>query len=87
MKPGDRNVTLRMFVDHSVIEAYAQGGRAVVTQWGYLEGYPTDDAPGVAVGTTTRGGGGGGGPKGSAAGIIVLALDAGKMDTIWVDKV
>eukprot|EP01050_Picozoa_sp_SAG11_P011698 SAG11_NODE_1256_length_5374_cov_5.627627_7_plen_108_part_00 len=52
MKPSDENVTLRMFVDHSVVEAYAQGGRAVVTQ----RGYPTGDAVGVAVGTASRGG-------------------------------
>jgi sucrose-6-phosphate hydrolase SacC (GH32 family) len=74
MKPSDRNVTLRMFVDHSVIESYAQGGRAVVTQ----RGYPTDDALGVAVGTASRGG---------SVGITVLALDVWEIDTIWVNKV
>ena len=31
VKPADTNVTLRVFVDHSVLETYAQGGRGVVT--------------------------------------------------------
>ena len=74
MKPSDTNVTLRLFVDHSITEAYAQGGRAVVTQ----RGYPTDDAVGVAVGTASRG---------ENVGVTVLALDVWEMDTIWVDKV
>ena len=45
MKPGDTNITLRVFVDHSVIETYAQGGRGVVTS----RTYPTDDALGAGV--------------------------------------
>ena len=44
-KPSDANVTLRVFVDHSVVESYAQGGRAVAT----ARTYPTDDALGAGV--------------------------------------
>ena len=35
MKPSDSNITLRVYIDHSVIEAYAQGGRAVITSRTY----------------------------------------------------
>lgn len=45
IKRTDANVTLRIFVDHSVIEAYAQGGRGVAT----TRTYPTDDALGVGI--------------------------------------
>jgi sucrose-6-phosphate hydrolase SacC (GH32 family) len=54
VKPSDTNVTLHVFVDHSVVESYAQGGRAVVTQ----RTYPTDDALGVGVLTLAAGGNG-----------------------------
>jgi beta-fructofuranosidase len=75
LKPSDTNVTLRIFVDHSVIESYAQGGRAVVTQ----RSYPTDDAVGVAVGTMTAGD--------AAVGVTLLALDVYQVGTIWVEEV
>ena len=45
MKPSDSNITLRVYIDHSVIEAYAQGGRAVITS----RTYPTDDALGAPL--------------------------------------
>lgn len=45
LKDGEARVELRCFVDHSVVEAYAQGGRAAITQ----RSYPTDDANALAV--------------------------------------
>jgi beta-fructofuranosidase len=71
MPADDTNVTLRVFVDHSVLETYAQGGRGVVTQ----RMYPTDDALGVEVFCA--------GP----AGVTLLALEIFQIDTIWKDKV
>ena len=66
----DTNVTLRVYVDHSVLETYAQGGRGVVTS----RMYPSDDALGVKVFCD--------GPSG----VTLLGLEVFEMDTIWVDK-
>ena len=74
VKPADTNVTLRVFVDHSVLETYAQGGRGVVTD----RMYPSDDALGAGVFCNASGGG---------AGATLLSLDASSVGTIWVDKV
>lgn len=71
MPATDTNVTLRVYVDHSVLETYAQGGRGVVTS----RMYPTDDALGVKIFCE--------GP----VGVTLLAVDVWAMDTIWVDKV
>ena len=80
IKATDTNVTLRLFVDHSVLEAYASGGRGVVTQ----RTYPTDDARGVSIfcNRTTEGGGGGAAPNAT-----LLALEIWPMNSIWVDHV
>ncbi|XP_065835085.1 uncharacterized protein [Oscarella lobularis] len=45
MKSGEETVTIRAFVDHSIIESYAQGGRAVITS----RVYPDASADGVAL--------------------------------------
>eukprot|EP00947_MAST-08B_sp_MAST-8B-sp1_P006447 g6447.t1 len=45
IKESDSNVTLRVFVDHSVVEAYSTEGRGVVTS----RTYPTDDALGASL--------------------------------------
>ena len=74
IKANDPNVTLRVFVDHSVLETYAQGGRGVVTD----RMYPTDDALGAGVFCNATGGG---------AGATLLSLNVWSVDTIWVDKV
>jgi sucrose-6-phosphate hydrolase SacC (GH32 family) len=78
VKEGERNVTLRVFVDHSVVEAYAAGGRGCVT----ARTYPTDDAVGMSVfamssatDTTTS----------SSNSSVLLALDVYSMESIWVD--
>lgn len=71
IKANETNVTLRVFVDHSVLETYAQGGRGVVTS----RMYPTDDALGAGVFCD--------GP----AGATLLAVDVWEMGTIWVEKV
>lgn len=67
----DTNVTLRVYVDHSVLETYAQGGRGVVTS----RMYPSDDALGVKLYCE--------GP----AGVTLLGVEVYEMDTIWVDKI
>ena len=79
IKPNDRNLTLVVYVDHSVVEAYAQLGRGVAT----TRTYPTDDALGVSVYCTRTGAA----QTGSAAGATLLALEVWQMDEIWVDNV
>ena len=74
MKPGDTNITLRVFVDHSVIEAYAQGGRGVITS----RTYPTDDALGAGVVCN--------GVDTGQNGAKLLALKMWQVHAIWVDE-
>ena len=57
----------QVFVDHSVIECYAAGGRAVVTE----RTYPLDAADGVALFN-----------EGSAAATL-RSLEAHELRTIW----
>eukprot|EP00118_Oscarella_pearsei_P017070 m.167999 g.167999 ORF g.167999 m.167999 type:complete len:570 (+) comp38945_c1_seq4:850-2559(+) len=45
MKSGEEMVTIRVFVDHSIIESYAQNGTAVITS----RVYPDASADGVAL--------------------------------------
>jgi sucrose-6-phosphate hydrolase SacC (GH32 family) len=79
IKPTDRNLTLVVYVDHSIVEAYAQHGRGVAT----TRTYPTDDALGVSVFCTRAAEG----HARAAAGATLLALDVWRMDEIWVDTV
>lgn len=77
VKQSDRNLTLSVYVDHSIVEAYAQHGRGVAT----TRTYPTDDALGVSVFCANA-------PQGSGVhGATLLALDVWRMDEIWVDMV
>ena len=80
IKATDANVTLRLFVDHSVLEVYASGGRGVVTQ----RTYPTDNARGVSIfcNRTTDGSG-----DGAAPNATLLALEIWPMNSIWVEHV
>lgn len=45
LKPSESTVTLRCYIDHSVLEAYGTDGRAAIT-W---RTYPLDTAVGVAL--------------------------------------
>ena len=75
IKPGEANVTLRVYVDHSIVESYAQGGRACAT----ARTYPTDDA--LAAGLFFNA------SNSSAPPLKLLDLVVYRMDTIWVDQV
>ena len=78
---ADKNITLRCFVDHSVVEAYGMDGRAAIS----ARTYPSDAAVGVGVfatatptaetETTTT----------TTTTVTLLELEAYEMDTIWVD--
>eukprot|EP01052_Picozoa_sp_SAG31_P022933 SAG31_NODE_1852_length_7072_cov_12.649792_1_plen_652_part_00 len=78
LKPTDTNVTLRIFVDHSVIESYAQGGRGVITE----RTYPTDDAVAMAVISKLTNEAD---SSAQPSTISLLELEVWSMDTIWVD--
>ncbi|XP_065195328.1 uncharacterized protein LOC135826656 [Sycon ciliatum] len=68
MKPSDKELTLRVFVDHSMVEAIAQSGRSCVT----AHVYP--DASNDMVGLVNFGDG----P------VEVVSLDVYEMDSCWV---
>ena len=87
----DTNITLRCFVDHSVIEAYSMDGRAAIS----ARTYPSDEAVGVgifaiatpAVETKAKAETlAVDGPSRNIATVTLLAFEAYEMDTIWVDK-
>lgn len=80
VKASETNVTLRVFVDHSVVEAYAAGGRGVIT----TRTYPTDAALGVSIFANATTSSRTPDDESGVATATLLALEVWPMHEIWV---
>ena len=80
LSPADTTIALRVFVDTSVIEAFFQDGRAVMSSADVPVDLPAAEA-GVAL-MTTHGPAGNAGP--STGGVEVVGAEVHGMRSIWV---
>eukprot|EP01048_Picozoa_sp_COSAG05_P015427 COSAG05_NODE_1862_length_3942_cov_5.107468_3_plen_459_part_00 len=89
MLKSDQTIELVIYVDHTVVETYVQGGRLALTQHlpvNLLQPGPAGNITAqqsVEVFARSSGGGGGGG----AEGVTMLNATMWRMDDIWSDPV